>query len=186
METLFPSIKSLGCRVAIIGRSSSGKSTLAQLLGKKLIIPVYHLDQLACIPGTDWQFRKTELVKLEHDKLIKSDVWIIEGNYQKIGMEARLARATFVIWLDMSFWRSIFNFYRRFFRRKSVNADYAGRLQGANEHFTWRIFYYARNYTRKRCQYLEYLKNIPEERKLVLRKFSDVKKLMAQWQGEHY
>lgn len=186
MKVLFPEIKSLGCRIAIIGRSASGKSTLAQLLGRKLNIPVYHLDQLVCIPRTDWQFRKVELVKIEHDKLIKSNTWIIEGNYQKIEMEARLARATFIIWLDISFWRSIFNFYRRFFRRKSVNSDYAGRLQGAKEHFTLRIFHYARSYTRKRPQYLEYLKNIPEDHKLVLRKFSDVKKLMAQWEKERF
>ncbi|TOH24481.1 AAA family ATPase, partial [Vibrio parahaemolyticus] len=33
-------------RIAVIGSGGSGKSTFSALLGKKLNLPVHHLDQL--------------------------------------------------------------------------------------------------------------------------------------------
>lgn len=49
----FIDIDALGPRICIIGPSSSGKSTLATLIGQKTNRKVVHLDQLAHEPNTD-------------------------------------------------------------------------------------------------------------------------------------
>lgn len=40
----------LGNRICIIGRSSCGKSTLADALGRKYHLPIVHLDKLYHLP----------------------------------------------------------------------------------------------------------------------------------------
>ena len=53
----FNTLLDLGRRIAIIGWSSTGKSTLAHRLGLKLDLPVTHLDTIFNQPNTNWQAR---------------------------------------------------------------------------------------------------------------------------------
>ena len=68
-------------RILIIGCGGAGKSTLARQLGKKLNLPVVHLDKIWWLPN--WQNRTKE----EFDILLKEELtkpcWIIDGNYQR-------------------------------------------------------------------------------------------------------
>ena len=86
-------------RVAIIGSCGAGKSTLAIALGKKLNVPVIHLDAYYWQPG----WRKTEAQRWQQiqQKLIKANSWIIDGNYGGT-MNIRLAAADAIIWLDFN------------------------------------------------------------------------------------
>ena len=71
----------LGNRICIIGLSSSGKSTLAQALGKKLNLNILHLDQIAHIPNTDWAPRDKALMTADHQAFLTDHTdWVIEGN----------------------------------------------------------------------------------------------------------
>ncbi len=84
-------------RVMITGGPGSGKSTLARQLGKKAGLPVYHIDQLAWLPG--WEMRKREdTASIMHD-IQKGDQWIIDGNYSG-SIEDREQRADTIIFLD--------------------------------------------------------------------------------------
>ncbi len=95
-------------RVLVIGPCGAGKSTLSVELGRRLALPVHHLDRLHWHPG--W-------VEGDKDKLIEQvaaitadDRWLIDGNYGST-MARRLARADTIVYLDfpirLCFWRAL-------------------------------------------------------------------------------
>lgn len=88
-------------RIVIIGSSGAGKSTLARKLGRKLNIPVIHLDRYHWQPG--W----VPLPAEEWEKFISEKVaeerWIIDGNYRRT-LPMRLSAADTVIFLDLPRW----------------------------------------------------------------------------------
>lgn len=84
-------------RVMVVGQPGSGKSTFALALGRRLGLPVVHMDRLHWAPG--WVERPVEeRLGLARDAAAR-DAWIIEGNYFAAGPE-RLARADLLVWLD--------------------------------------------------------------------------------------
>lgn len=86
-------------RIAIIGGSGTGKTTLSENLGKVMNLPVYHIDAYHHLEN--WVVRD----KAERDKLImekvSEDKWIIDGTY-KDTLKQRLERSDLVIYLDYS------------------------------------------------------------------------------------
>ncbi|WP_315858497.1 hypothetical protein [Rhizobium leguminosarum] len=105
-------LHSLGQRIAILGPSNAGKSTLAVALSKKLGIPAVHLDQLHHLPGTHWQSRPEAEFAALHDAAIHKERWIIEGSYSRL-MPQRLARATGVIVITSNHWLRFFRYLKR-------------------------------------------------------------------------
>ena len=86
-------------RIMIIGCGGSGKSTLARNLGKKMNIPIVHLDKLFWRSG--WtSISNEEFDVFLHDEL-KKECWIIEGNFNRT-IQNRLERCDTVIYLDYS------------------------------------------------------------------------------------
>ncbi len=68
-------------KVLIIGCSGAGKSTFARKLAAKTGLPLYYLDMIWHLPD------RTTLPREEFDKrleeIMKSDSWIIDGNYTR-------------------------------------------------------------------------------------------------------
>ncbi|WP_246718230.1 hypothetical protein [Rhizobium laguerreae] len=133
-----PPLDSLGERIAIIGPSNAGKSTLAVALSKKLRIPAVHLDQLHHLPGTDWQSRPEAEFAALHDAAIREERWIIEGSYSRL-MPQRLARATGVIVITSNHWLRFFRYLKRTLADQS---DRAGHLEGAKDSIKWEMVYW--------------------------------------------
>lgn len=131
------SLSVLGPRICILGPSNSGKSTLADAIGRKAGLQVVHLDQLHHMPGTHWMPRPTEEFHALHDGAIMQDHWVIEGNYSSC-MPSRFARASGVILLDVSTARSLGRYLRRtWFERGRI-----GGLENAGERVTWEMIRY--------------------------------------------
>lgn len=86
-------------RIIIIGCGGAGKSTLAQQLGKKLNIPVVHLDKIFWKPG--WVETPPEEFDELHRRELARDQWIMDGNFNRT-MPERIARCDTVIYLDFS------------------------------------------------------------------------------------
>ncbi|OZU87858.1 AAA family ATPase [Virgibacillus indicus] len=97
-------------KVVIIGGSGAGKSTLAQTLGKKLELPIYHLDAIHWQPG--WVPLSREQFIKETEKVLERDTWIIDGNYGST-MEQRLQQADTVIFLHYSTIRCLYGITKR-------------------------------------------------------------------------
>lgn len=87
-------------RIVILGNAGSGKSTLARALGKRLSLPVVHLDTLFWEPG--WIEPDAEQFRARVREAITPDAWICEGNYARRTFDLRLPRTDLIIWLDTS------------------------------------------------------------------------------------
>ncbi|WP_256354448.1 AAA family ATPase [Pseudomonas reactans] len=85
-------------RIIILGNSGSGKSTLARLLGKRLGLPIVHLDRLFWEPG--WVEPDAEQFRSRVRNAVATDNWVCEGNYARRTFDLRLERADLIIWLD--------------------------------------------------------------------------------------
>lgn len=84
-------------KIAIIGFSGTGKSTLARKLSKFYSIPALHLD--ACHFKPNWVERADEdMTSIVSKFLSENSSWIIEGNYIRICKE-RFKDADLVIYL---------------------------------------------------------------------------------------
>jgi len=101
-------------RIVILGCAGSGKTTLAQQLGKRTGAPVICLDAI-------WQPHWDEKDVPPFRTLIKDahagDQWISDGNFALATFDIRLPRATLVIWLDRSklscAWRAVTRTFKR-------------------------------------------------------------------------
>lgn len=84
-------------RISIVGGPGTGKSTLAYNLGKKLDLPVYHLDAIDHFEN--WRKRDSK----ERDKIILEKIeepkWVIDGTYTST-LEKRLKNSDLVIFLN--------------------------------------------------------------------------------------
>lgn len=98
-------------RIIIAGNNGAGKSTFADKLGKKLPLPVIHLDDYfhnekgQRLSKTNWD--------ILHAKLISQPAWIMDGTYART-LKKRLFRADTIIFLD---YPRLFCLYRTFKRR---------------------------------------------------------------------
>jgi len=86
-------------RISIIGVPASGKSTLAQKLGQKLNLPVYHLDCLAMLPN--WVETDKAVFLKQVKAITESDTWITDGNWTAT-IEDRFKRSDVIIFLNYS------------------------------------------------------------------------------------
>ena len=79
-------------RISIIGNTSSGKSSLAQRISKKLDIPYLHIDRL-WFEGGGHNLRPYETEALEKvrayikknvEDFIKQESWVSDGWYSRV------------------------------------------------------------------------------------------------------
>ena len=86
-------------KIIVIGCPGSGKSTFSRKLNEIINIPLFHLDMMY------WNKDKTIVEKTVFyenlDKVLQSDKWIIDGNYQS-SMEKRMKQCDTIIFLDYS------------------------------------------------------------------------------------
>jgi adenylate kinase family enzyme len=125
-------LDALGRRICILGRSTAGKSTLAQVLAAKLDAPAVYLDQFAFLPHSDWELRPPAEFTALHDAAIDGDAWVIEGNYSRL-MPQRLERATGIILLDPPRLPALF----RYIRRSLLERGRPGALEGGRDSVKW-------------------------------------------------
>lgn len=85
-------------RIAIIGMSCAGKSTLARQLSERLAARHIHLDELHW--GPNWTARSAEEFLTSVERAVAAEVWVADGNYRAV-RHVVLQRATTVIWLNL-------------------------------------------------------------------------------------
>ena len=87
-------------RIAIIGTSCSGKTTLARKLSYILHIPHIELDSLFW--KKNWQIEEREFFRRKVAQAVEQDTWVIDGNFS-IVRDIVWKRADTIIWLNYPF-----------------------------------------------------------------------------------
>ena len=105
-------------RIAIIGYSGAGKSSLARRIGETLDIPVLHLDQVHWMPG--WVERSDEEARTIVGTFMNQSDWVIEGNYVNLLMDRRMRETSDIVMLDLPRWICFRRALRRARRYRGV------------------------------------------------------------------
>jgi len=105
-------------RIAIIGTTGAGKTTLAEQLSRRLAIPAVELDALYW--DTGWKPAPREEFRSRVSQAL-GDAWIADGNYSQV-RDLVWGSADTLIWLDMpllvALWRVISRTVGRVLRRQ--------------------------------------------------------------------
>jgi len=132
-----PSLSSLGRRIMICGPSTAGKSTLAVAIGRKLDIPVAHIDLFRHLPDTDWVRRDDAAFHRLHDEAIAADEWVMDGNYSEL-FPQRLKRATGIILIG----HHRIPTFLRYLRRTLFQKNRPGSLAGDKDTLKWSMVHW--------------------------------------------
>jgi adenylate kinase family enzyme len=94
-------------RINLVGTSASGKSTLGKRLAAILNSPYVEMDAL--YHGPNWTQAQPEVFRARVADAVAGPRWILDGNYNELTHDLKWARATMILWLDISF---VHNMYR--------------------------------------------------------------------------
>ena len=102
-------------KITIIGCPGTGKTTYSVKLGKKLNIPVYHLDKVFW--KNNWEHISQDEFGKVQDEIMQNEKWIIDGNFTKT-IENRIKNSDAVIFFDypkrISLWRTFKRYLMHF------------------------------------------------------------------------
>ena len=87
-------------RVAVIGNTAGGKSTMCKALSESKGLPVHAVDKIQWNPG--WTFSPEVEVEEKLNEIIKTDLWIIDGWGPWKTIERRFNAADTIIFVDHS------------------------------------------------------------------------------------
>jgi energy-coupling factor transporter ATP-binding protein EcfA2 len=117
-----------GCqRVLILGRTGSGKTTLARELAAAIGVPHVELDALYF--GRDFSTVPLSVLRERTSAAIAGDRWVTDGNKSAV-RDLVWPRADTVIWLDYSLVVSLWRLGRRALWRTSVLKAQAAQRDG--------------------------------------------------------
>jgi energy-coupling factor transporter ATP-binding protein EcfA2 len=120
-----------GCeRILILGRTGSGKTTIARELAAALGVPHVELDSLYF--GPDFSTAPMSLLRERTSAAIAGDRWVTDGNKRAV-RDLVWPRADTVIWLDYSVYVSLCRLAKRARTRTSAlsaRAAQTGRRNG--------------------------------------------------------
>jgi adenylate kinase family enzyme len=130
----------VGRRIAVIGGSCAGKTTLAARLADRLGIPHIELDSLHHHPN--WvESTAAELQRDVEAALEPLEGWVVDGNYmRKIGTLV-IDRADTVVWLDLPLGVCL----RRMWSRSTTRIRDGTDLWGTGNRETWPNFLFKPN-----------------------------------------
>jgi adenylate kinase family enzyme len=128
-------------RIVIVGCSGGGKSTLARDLGRRLGLPVIHLDVLHYLPN--WKRSALADFRAKVAAAHAGERWISEGNFASWTFDLRLPRADLVIALDRPRWLCLWRVCWRAARERRDRTDLP---QGCREQIDRDLLEYIWNY----------------------------------------
>jgi len=101
-------------RIAVVGPTGSGKTTLAAELAQRLGVPHVELDALHW--GPEWAAPDLEVFRDRVAAALAGEGWVVDGNYRKV-REIIWARADTLVWLDYPLRLTLWRLLRRTVRR---------------------------------------------------------------------
>jgi adenylate kinase family enzyme len=102
-------------KVAVIGGTGSGKSTVSRQLAQRLGVPHIELDALFWKPG--WVMPSADEFRPIVEAALDPNGWVVDGNYRTRLGTLVLDQADLVVWLDMPLLTKSWRIWRRTLRR---------------------------------------------------------------------
>ena len=111
-------------RISVLGGSGSGKSYLSAKLATIYSLPVTHIDSIYYL--ADWGIPKKSVFLGKFESILKSDCWIIDGNFMEFSFKKRIEYSDMVIFLDYNRFVCLLSIIRRYFKdRGKTRSDLA-------------------------------------------------------------
>ncbi len=132
----------IGRRIAVIGMTASGKSTLAKQLARLLGVPHIELDGI--VHGPNWVDLPNEEFHARTADALSGDGWVVDGNYAAV-RDLTIGQAETVVWLDypisIPLWRVVPRTVRRIIRHEELwngnRETWHGALFGCDSLVVW-------------------------------------------------
>ncbi len=151
-------------KISIIGGSGTGKTTLANNLGKELNLPIYHIDGIHHLEN--WQIRdNAERDKIILDK-VKEEKWVMDGTYRST-LKTRLENSDLIIYLDYSSIAQVKGALGRYIKNHGKEKP---EIPGCKEKMSFEFFLFVCKWRKnKRPAIIESLKNIDKNKVLIFK-----------------
>jgi adenylate kinase family enzyme len=141
-------------RIAVVGTTGSGKTTLAQQLARRLAIPHVELDALHWDPY--WTPVPPEVFRERTALALNGEAWVVDGNYSAV-RDVVWSRADTLVWLDyplpVILWRLFWRTLRRVVTREELwnenRERFLAQFFSRDSLFLWVL----RSYPRRRREY---------------------------------
>jgi len=101
-------------RIAIVGTTGTGKTTLGRQLARLYQVPFVELDALHWEPN--WTGAPTEVFRQRTEEATKGNGWVTDGNYGQV-QDIVWTRAKTLVWLDHPLWVIMWRLLIRTFKR---------------------------------------------------------------------
>jgi len=168
-------------KIAVVGTSGSGKTTVARALARRLGLPHVELDALFHGPG--WTTTPVEEFRRRVASATETDGWVVDGNYESSLGDLVLERADTVVWLDVPLRVALTRVTRRTIRRIRPNEElwnrnresWRGGFFGWESMFVWTI----RSHIRRRRDLPRRLARHPNLRVVELRSARAVERWLS-------
>jgi adenylate kinase family enzyme len=108
-----------GERIAVIGTTGSGKTTIANWLAR--LIGAEHVELDALYWGPQWSKPSIEVFRQRVEQALAAPGWVVDGNYSMV-RDLTWGKADTLVWLDYSLpiilWRLTWRTLGRIFRHE--------------------------------------------------------------------
>ncbi len=121
-------------RIVVVGCTGVGKSVLAATIAERRALAFVELDALFWLP--DWQTPDPDDFRARVRDATSGEGWVVAGNYNTRLGSLIWERAELVVWLDYGLPRTMWQLWRRTWRRWRAN----DLLWGTNREILWRHF----------------------------------------------
>ncbi|HEX8954245.1 MAG TPA: shikimate kinase [Polyangia bacterium] len=126
-------------KIALLGTSGAGKTTLGRALAARLAAPFVECDAIR--HKANWVSASDEELRAGIDAVIgRSDRWVIDGTFQRQLGDFITGRADLLVWLDLPLLVKLARAARRSWRRLRTDEE----LWNGNRE-TWRDAFFARD-----------------------------------------
>lgn len=138
-------------RIIVVGGQGSGKTRLSLALGRKLGLPVIHLDVLYWRPG--WKPSDKADFRARVADAVAGDRWIVDGSFSGLAMDLTIARADLFVSIERPRWLRMWRvLLRSIFERDGARPDLP---EGCPEILDWMLIRDAWNYDTVRTPRIE-------------------------------